>query len=283
MNFNDLIWEENFSCLTLTGQGVRNFLHGQTTANIKKAAPNEFIRCCWLSTKGQIRCLVEILLNENGADILVLSGDINDLSEGFKRVIFPADKVKIESIKLIKRVQKLSLDKSWKQLDANWVSREESCPDQFKYLNKATIEEYSKWRFLQGYIFEPGPINIDINPFEIGISDLISSDKGCYLGQETMARIMKNSSVIKEIRYWECKDYVPNEKQILIQRDSSSENHPKNAGYIISSINLRDGNSCGLAMIRSNYLKETQLFTSDQVKIISISVPIGFSSLTDKN
>ena len=281
MNFNDVIWEENFPCLTLTGQGVRNFLHGQTTANIKKAALNEFIRCCWLSTKGQIRCLIEISLNQNGADVLVLSGDINDLSEGFNRVIFPADKVEIESIKSIKRVQQLSLDKSWKQLDANWIRRKESYPDKFKYLKKATIEEYSRWRFLQGYIFEPGPINIDINPFEIGISDLISSDKGCYLGQEIIARIMKNPSVLKELRYWQCQDYIPNEKK-LIQRESSSDNHPKNAGSIISSINLSDGNSCGLAMIRNNFLQETQLFTSDQFKIISIRVPIGFSSLTNK-
>ena len=282
MNFKDVIWEENFSCLALTGQGVINFLHGQTTANIKKAALNELIRCCWLSTKGKIRCLLEILLNENGADLLVLSGDVNDLSEGLKRVIFPADKVEIESIKSIKRVQKLSLDKSWKELDADWIGIQESYPDKFKYFKKATIEEYSKWRFLQGYIFESGPINIDSNPFEIGISDLISFDKGCYLGQETIARLIKNSSVIKEIRYWECKESMPNEKKILIKSKSSSEKHPQNAGYIISSINLSDGSSCGLAMIRNNYLQESELITSEQFKIISIRLPIGFSSLTNK-
>ncbi len=88
-----LIWDETFPSLLLKGNGTTTFLHGQTTADItaQKELKRIFLSC-WLSTKGSLKALLEIRILNNMAEIIIISGDINSIIDGFESVIFPAVK-----------------------------------------------------------------------------------------------------------------------------------------------------------------------------------------------
>ena len=117
-----LIWDETFPSLRLKGEGAAAFLHGQTTADIfaQKKLGRIFLSC-WLSTKGSLKALLEIRISNNLAEIVIISGEINYIVDGFESVIFPADKVKLEVLKPIRRIQKINNYQSWKELSPIWI------------------------------------------------------------------------------------------------------------------------------------------------------------------
>jgi folate-binding protein YgfZ len=45
-------------------------------------------------------------------------------------------------------------------------------------------------------------INDDTNPFELGLADRVSLSKGCYVGQETLARLATYDGVKQQLRRW---------------------------------------------------------------------------------
>ena len=103
------IWDEFFPSLLLKGEGTFAFLHGQTTADVFAQKQLERIfMSCWLSTKGSVKALLEIRLSNNMAEIVVIGGEINSIKDGFGSVIFPADKVNLEHIEPIRRIQKIN-------------------------------------------------------------------------------------------------------------------------------------------------------------------------------
>ena len=48
----------------------------------------------------------------------------------------------------------------------------------------------------------PLEINGKNNPFELGLSDLVNLNKGCYLGQETMSKLAGIGHVKQQLRFW---------------------------------------------------------------------------------
>ena len=116
-----LIWDETFPSLLLKGDGTVAFLHGQTTADIFAQQQLEGVfLSCWLSTKGSLKALLEIRLSNNMAEIVIICGEINSIIDGFESVIFPADKVKLEALKPIRRIQKINNYQSWRKSNPIW-------------------------------------------------------------------------------------------------------------------------------------------------------------------
>ena len=97
--------------LRLNGEGTRTFLHGQTTSDLLGLKAGSLAHGCWLNTAGRVRAILEIRIRENGADIVVLGGDIDDVIRGFQNAIFPADCVQLEKTQKIRRLQELSVGK----------------------------------------------------------------------------------------------------------------------------------------------------------------------------
>ena len=81
------LWDAEFPCLRLNGNGTRQFLHGQTTADIHKTSEGALVHSCWLTATGRVQALLELRLDGEGADVLVLCGDAEAVTEGFDRVI----------------------------------------------------------------------------------------------------------------------------------------------------------------------------------------------------
>jgi len=199
-----LMWDETFPSLLLKGEGTAAFLHGQTTADVfaQKQLERIFLSC-WLSTKGSLKALLEIRISTNMAEIAILVGEINSIIDGFESVIFPADKVKLEVIQPIRRIQKINNYQSWKESNPIWICNSNFIKNEISEYTKVSKEELEIWKIRQGIPGFEREINGETNPYELGLGDIIKLDKGCYLGQEAMARFFRSKSLKYQLRFWE--------------------------------------------------------------------------------
>ncbi len=272
-----LIWDETFPSLLLKGEGTAAFLHGQTTANIfaQKQLDRTFLSC-WLSSKGSLKALLEIRISNNLAQIIIICGEINSIIEGFESVIFPADQVKLEVLKPIRRIQKINNYQSWKELTPSWIGNSNFVENEFSNYRKATQEELEIWKIRQGIPTYDREMNGETNPYELGLGDIIKLDKGCYLGQEAIARFFRSKSLKYQLRYWEAAGEIDNFEIGKIFLNTNKDNElKKKVGVVTSSIKIK--NSCfGLALIKNNFLDKDMCF-SEKDESITIKKPISFS------
>tara|TARA_Y100001968_G_C19410774_1_gene746180 strand:- start:556 stop:1401 length:846 start_codon:yes stop_codon:yes gene_type:complete len=276
MSFSkEVFWDSTFPLLRFTGRGAKTFLQGQLTSEILDAKTNSFVYGCWLSTNGFVKALVEVFVREEGADLLVIGGDFNQIYEGFEQVIFPADQVIIDASHRIRRLQLLNLKKPWNQNDVFWLLEKQALPESLESHKKATKEEVEIWRLKQGIPFFPFELNGETNPFELGLFDLVSLDKGCYLGQETIARLLRLTSLKKKLMFWESESKVSVGQKIIQSANDLQKDKNRITGVITSSAKKSSG-TFGLALIRSNYCDKDQLLILNSPSKVSLKAPIGF-------
>ena len=274
-----LMWDETFPSLLLKGEGTAAFLHGQTTADIFAQQQLEGVfLSCWLSTKGSLKALLEIRISNNMAEIVVLAGEINSIIDGFESVIFPADKVKLEVIEPIRRIQKINNYQSWKESTPVWINNSDLFENEISDYTKATKKELEIWKVRQGIPGFDREINGETNPYELGLADTINLDKGCYLGQEAIARLFRSKSLKYQLRYWEASG-ESNEFDIGKKFFSTShdEGLKKNVGVVTSSIRVNDNFFNGLALIKKNFLDKDFCF-SENGDSVTIKKPISFNN-----
>ncbi len=274
-----LIWDETFPSLLLKGKGAAAFLHGQTTADVfaNKKLERTFMSC-WLSTKGFLRAILEIRLSDEMAEIVIISGEINSIRDGFESVIFPADNVKLEVIDPIRRRQEISNNNSWKKSNFSWIDNNDLILEGIKKSKIATKEELENWKIRQGIPSFEREINGETNPYELGLADIVNLDKGCYLGQEAMARLFRNKSLKCQLRYWESygeSNYFDVGRKFL--SNYQDEGLSKNIGVVTSSIRVNDNFFSGLALIKKNFLDQCFCF-SENGDSITIKKPISFTN-----
>jgi len=273
-----LIWDETFPSLLLKGDGTAAFLHGQTTADIfaQKQLERIFLSC-WLSTKGSLKALLEIRISNNMAEIVIIGGEINSIIDGFESVIFPADKVKLEVSKPIRRIQKINNYQSWKESTPIWISTTELIENEIFDYTKVTTEELELWKIRQGIPGFDREINGETNPYELGLGDIIKLDKGCYLGQEAIARFFRSKSLKYQLRSWEAygeaDDFCIGEKFVNTNQDNELK---KKVGVITSSIKIKDNLFTGLALIKNNFIDKDICF-SEKDESITLKRPISFA------
>ena len=273
-----LIWDEYFPSLVLKGEGTPAFLHGQTTADfLDKKKLEKISMSCWLSTKGCVKALLEVRLSNDMAKIAIISGDINAIRDGFESVIFPADKVKLEVAKPIRRIQKINNFTSWKMSEFEWIEENDLIVNEFSSYTKITKEELEIWKIIQGIPVFDREINGETNPYELGLVDTINLDKGCYLGQEAIARLFRSKSLKYQLRYWDAYK-VSNDLDIgkKLLNMNQEEGVKKTVGVITSSVRVDENCFKGLALIKTNFLDKEFCF-SENGHCIAIKKPISFT------
>ena len=274
-----LIWDEAFPSLILKGEGASSFLHGQTTADVLSYKETERIfMSCWLSTKGILKALLEIRLSVNMAEIVIIAGEINSIRDGFESVIFPADKVKLEVISPIRRRQEIDNNKSWKESSFSWIDNNNLILEAKNNYIKATKEQLEAWKIRQGIPSFNKEINGETNPYELGLADIIDIDKGCYLGQEAMAKFFRSKSLKYQLRYWEA--YGKNDNFKIgknLFNTNQNEEYKKNIGVVTSSFTVDDKFFNGLALIKKSFLDRDVCF-SENDDLITIKKPISFTN-----
>jgi len=113
-------------------------------------------------------------------------------------------------------------------------------------------EAYDIFRIENGIPGPPNEFNDNINPHEAGIINDVSFTKGCYIGQEVIARLDTYDKVQKHLRFLIFQsETVPEGSYKLYTEDGIR------AGYVTSLIRSRKiGQTVGLGYIRKDHSKD---------------------------
>ena len=271
---------EQAGCLIrLDGPDTGRFLHGQTSSAIEGQQPGSWIPSCCTTATGRLRALAEVLVDRDGAWLLLRGADGTALWQALERVLFPADRVQLGPVTAVRWITPLGdgCDALPQVADGSWIALEDGSGwllgRQLVLLANAELPawladraplpamEQERWRIQQGVPAAPGEINDDTNPFEVGLADRVSLSKGCYVGQETLAKLATYDGVKQQLRRWFWRGAQgPGEPgTVLFGAKTGDESSSPRAGLITSSLALEDGLWIGLALVRRQSLQQTCL------------------------
>ena len=240
-----LFWDAQVPWLRLNGSGARQFLQGQTSADLNALQSGDLLQTCWLTATGRLRAVLELRFDAEGADVIVLAGEASAVHAGFDQVIFPADRVRLQPLAELRRLQWLEPNAA-----AVWCNAEAELPEPWASGEAATVMALEQWRLQSGFPPGPGELNGETNPLELGLVAQISTEKGCYLGQETMAKLIGQAGVKQQLRCWSCSSALSPTAKLTLEGER--------AGVITSALE-RDGTWLGLALVRRQCLASPTL------------------------
>ena len=270
---NKRFWLEKFDCFSVAGKDAKKFLNGITTGNIINGDDN-VCKTCWLNPNGVLRALIEINFVDKKLEVIILEGYINEIMDYFNKIIFPADDVILSDSFSINRLQEIDDVNSWRIYNPIFLkNQDQKYEDYKKNLNIMDPNDLKLWKIKQAIPSIDYEIDGKNNPLELGLKDLIDFNKGCFLGQETMAKIKNVSSLKQELRVWRSFDsvldfesknknlYTSSSKEIVVGK--------------ITSFNKSDLEVKGLAMIKRKYLEEGNFLYSEIFGKIKIEKSVG--------
>ena len=299
--------EQPVSLLRLQGPDALRVLHGQTSQAIELAPPGSALATCVISPTARLRALARVLVDDGGAWLLVEAGDGAAVRSALDRVLFPADRVELGPLQAaLLSTPVLGGDETalpaglphcdpghWQPLRAGsdawllghqWLQLSDNAlrPDALAVRVPLVPSEQERWRLQQGIPAAPGELNDDCNPFELGLADRVSLNKGCYVGQETLAKLATYDGVKQQLRRWGW--LQPADQAMgtaaLTTSQSLLNSTGERAGQITSvlAVPQADGGTLwlGLALVRRNALEQVTLQAGDQGPSLAISKPEAF-------
>ena len=113
-------------------------------------------------------------------------------------------------------------------------------------------EAWNAYRIEQGIPIAPFEINDQYNPHEVNLLDMVSFTKGCYIGQEVIARLDTYDKVQKKLFGVIFPEPVDNNEQFQLFNDADLE-----VGSVTSSAySYKLKKHIGLGVIRKAYLDD---------------------------
>jgi len=211
------------SLLRLDGPDVLRFLHGQTSQALEQAQSGQWLSTCCITPTARLRALAEVLVDGEGATLVIRAGDGEAVRSALDRVLFPADAVRLGPLAPGLLVESIGVECDpqapaagrWAALgapDIGWrlgshltlLPAGQPLPASLADLSPLSPREQEHWRLGQGLPVVPNEVNEDTNPFELGLADRVSLNKGCYVGQETLAKLATYDGVKRQLRRWIC-------------------------------------------------------------------------------
>jgi tRNA-modifying protein YgfZ len=205
------------SALRLTGADRLDFAQGQMTNNLKTAPTPGMIEACFLSPKGQIELFARLYKRENDVYIHLAEGEAQQLAARFRKYII-FDAVEVQDLSA-----ELATLHVWSEAVSGWntdgaavqsfdfggglimagrVGRTGTPGLDLHYLRKhedavlaalnATERPHTELEAarIHAGISDPSRDGWTGNlPQEVGLDGAMSYRKGCYVGQEIMARL----------------------------------------------------------------------------------------------
>ncbi|MFN9924158.1 MAG: YgfZ/GcvT domain-containing protein [Cyanobacteriota bacterium] len=290
--------QQSVALLRLDGPDSLRFLHGQTSQALELARPGQWLSTCCITPTARMRALAEVLVDEEGAWLVVTAGDGGAVRQSLDRVLFPADQVRLGPLLegvLITPInaagegtalqappagdpgahwQRLPGQAGWR-LGEHWLlPASEPLPAAVAELPQLTLQDQERWRLQQGLPALPGEINDDTNPFELGLAARVSLSKGCYVGQETLAKLATYDGVKQQLRRWCCPAGAALPPEASLYRADGSR-----AGSISTRLALPEGGWIGLALVRRPALDDDELRLGDDASgpWLRLSVPPAFA------
>ncbi|MEM8883448.1 MAG: hypothetical protein AAGD14_05235 [Planctomycetota bacterium] len=213
--------------LIITGRDRKDLLHNLATNSILGLEPGHGVSTAFCTNKGRLIDWCTVI--DRGEDLLILSANPERLSGHIQQftitedvtvrnymaievvVCGPAAKdllgveiephcfaeiplagVKVQAV----RIEPLAGD-AYALLAPDAVALRRMLGEQGQLLEPHDVD---RLRIRRGIPAFPNEINEDHNPWEAGLSDAISLTKGCYVGQEIVARLNTYDKVKRHLR-----------------------------------------------------------------------------------
>ena len=106
---------------------------------------------------------------------------------------------------------------------------------------------------------------------ELGLADRVSTSKGCYLGQETMAKLIGKAGVKQQLRHWQC--------DTAVSVGASLHQDDERAGSVTSCMAIEAG-WIGLALVRRHY-RDAKMLSGPEGQQLQLTQPAAFQDPTD--
>jgi folate-binding protein YgfZ len=269
------------SLLRLDGPDVLRFLHGQTSQALEQAQAGQWLSTCCITPTARLRALAEVVVDGEGATLVIRAGEGEAVRTALDRVLFPADAVRLGPLAAGLLVETIGIESDpqapaagrWAPLaapDRGWqlgshltlLPAGQPLPAALAELAPLSPQEQDHWRLGQGLPVAPNDVNEDSNPFELGLADRVSLSKGCYVGQETLAKLATYDGVKRQLRRWICLEPPADGAGLAAGTTLWAEGGepqpggtPQRAGVITSSLSLEGGRLwIGLALVRRQAL-----------------------------
>ena len=122
-------------------------------------------------------------------------------------------------------------------------------------------DAYNCYRVIRGIPASPNELNDQFNPHEANLLDKISFSKGCYIGQEVIARLETYDKVQRNLKGISFDEPVNSDGQLMISDEKGTD-----AGIVTSiSYSQKCGKYIGLAYIRKAFSENgTSLFVKNR-------------------
>ncbi len=272
----------DWGIIQLTGDDRAQFIHNQTTNEIKSLKAGQGCRTVFVNSTGRTLDLATVYVTEETFLLTVSSKRTEFLMQWLDRYLFPMDRVTLKNVsqdytiftllgeKILEVLRSLNINVN---LEPSFASHEtieidnipvrlgigtdigltgytlivpsENAAAIADIMTKAGAINLSEtvWNELtleQGRPLADYELTEDYNPLEAGLWEAISFDKGCYIGQETIARLNTYQGVKQ--RLWGLRLSQPvnretpitlDEKKIgTLTRCLETEEGVKGLGYI---------------------------------------------------
>jgi tRNA-modifying protein YgfZ len=282
----DALASQTRSRIRLTGPDAARFLHGTVTADIEGLDPGQATAAGLLTVKGKlVSDMVVLRPSDEGLDLLVPEDLAESVAERLEQHII-MDEVEVEG------PQRVALALVW--------TEDGSIPDAPPGVESYPVRHPAPGRLVVGEAeaiggalhgvteadaeaFDEHRVNTaspawgrelapDHFPPEVGYVHAVSYDKGCYLGQEPLARIHARGQVNRVMVRVEA-DRVPTDPgPIELSHETRAD-----AGRW-TTIVARDGKAHGLAIVRRSLATPGTVVSTKGTETVSVrivSAPLG--------
>jgi folate-binding protein YgfZ len=281
--------------LRLDGPDSLRFLHGQTSQDLQQAQAGQWLGTCCITPTGRLRAVAEVLVDADGAWLVIGDGEAATVRDALDRVLFPADDVRLgpllpglwsEPVGDPAGLPEPTAPGRWEttpegdgwQLGEAVVRRLPQPPGTDKlpaWLARRpalTPAQAERWRLRLGRPAAPGEIQGDTNPFELGLTPRVSLAKGCYVGQETLAKLATYDGVKQQLRRWSAAAGA-SAATALAPGASLRSTTGERAGTITSALQLPDdAHWIGLALVRRQALDAADLVVGEGAEAIRLEL-----------
>tara|TARA_B100000676_G_scaffold176073_1_gene172777 strand:- start:746 stop:1576 length:831 start_codon:yes stop_codon:yes gene_type:complete len=255
---SSIFYDKKYTLFSMIGDDVTSFLDRMSTNDINQKKSSKTVIT---NNKGSIVDIisykvidqskiifVSVTNSKKSIDYMTKHVIIDDvefkvLSEVKKLVVYTASNQ--EELEFSKDVSLFNFDKTFKGINRFEVFMTES------ETNSIDLSLYKELSFEEKNLadIELEYVNYDrsmtkVNPLELGYIDLISFAKGCYVGQEVIARLHNYQKVSKEIVKFRSNDEVEINSEIKV-----------NSKFIgrVMSVQKFSNEFVGLCLIRKKY------------------------------
>ena len=261
-----LFFQESKSLLFLDGSDSFKFMNSISSNEITNTKGSLSVSTLILTNKGRLIFDVEIYTkSDDSMFILCNLSQKNELIEYLKNYRM-SYKVEIndysKSLYPFKGMNVLISEESnnftspfiLESSFINYFMTKDKIPETKKF--KTDELDYKKWKILCGSPSFPNELNPQLIPIEADMWSSISFTKGCYIGQETIARIKYRGKVKKTLGSFRISGPITDQKEILNLKN-------ERIGSITSHFYCKEKNlSFGLG-----FLKNEENFIENKIKI----------------